>query len=399
MEKIVFHIDVNNAFLSWTAIKLLNEGYKTDIRTISAIIGGDEQARSGIVLAKSIPAKKKGITTAETLYQARKKDKNLKIFPPDYEWYEYNSNRLFDLLQTYTPDIEIASIDECYLDYGKVKMLYGPEVDFAYALKDKIEKELKFTVNIGIGENKLCAKMASDFEKPNKVHTLYRNEIEEKMFPLPVGELFGIGKKTVPKLNQIGIFTIKDLATINEIKLKRHFKNQANYMIQIANGIRYDEVDSIKHTNTSISHETTLTKDTSDKEILYKELFKLSVMVGRRVRLQKEYATVICVVIKTCFFKKISHQKKLKNGTNISSEIFHFSKEILDEFYDSTPVRLIGIRLDGLEKDRTYQTSLFEKPVYRDKELKIDLVVDDINTKYGELIVKRASLFNKKSKL
>ena len=201
MDRIIFHIDVNNAFLSWTAIDLLKRGYKYDIRNSYAVIGGDEKARSGIVLAKSMPAKKLGIYTSETLYSARKKCKVLKVYQPNYKFYSEMSKKLFELLKNYSPDIEIASIDECYMDYGKVKNIYGDPIEFAYKLKKEIKDILGFTVNIGIANNKLCAKMASDFSKPDKVHTLFETEIKEKMYPLKIDDLFGIGKKTAPKFH------------------------------------------------------------------------------------------------------------------------------------------------------------------------------------------------------
>src|SRR5574344_1998019 len=221
MKRVIMHIDVNNAFLSWTAVDMLKNGATIDIRNEVAVIGGDESKRRGIVLAKSIPAKKYGIMSAETLYSARKKYFKLKVYPPNYKLYEAMSKSLFELLNKYTPDIEIVSIDECFLDYGKVKNLYGDELDFAYKLKDEIYNTLGFTVNIGIANNKLCAKMASDFTKPNKVHTLYSYEVKEKMWPLPIGELFGIGKKTVPKLQAIGIEKISDLANYDLLRLSR----------------------------------------------------------------------------------------------------------------------------------------------------------------------------------
>ena len=394
MRNIIFHIDVNNAFLSWTAVKLLNEGYNIDIRNIVSVIGGDEEARSGIVLAKSTPAKKLGITSAETIYQAKKKATNLKVYKPDYKYYEEMSNKLFNLLQKYSPDIEVASIDECYLDYGKVRLLYGDEMQFAQKLQKEINDELGFTVNIGIANNKLCAKMASDFEKPNKIHTLYNYEIEEKMYPLPVGDLFGIGKKTALKLNEIGIYTIGELANYNDLKLKRYFKNQAINMINTARGIDNSIVDSTAHIPKGIGHEFTLINDTNNKEILYEQLFLLANMTAKRLRNNNKYAKVICVVIKDVFFKRKSHQRKLKNATNTTNEIYKQAKEIFDEFYDNEPIRLIGIRLDNLVDDVEFQVSLFESYDYRQKEEKIDSVVDDINLKYGCNIVKKASLFN-----
>ena len=175
MERIIMHIDVNNAFLSWTALDLLEKGYPEDIREIEAIIGGDESRRAGIVLAKSTPAKRKGVVTAETIYQAKRKCPNLKIFPPSHEMYKRKSKELFNLLTKYTPDIEVASIDECYLDYTKVKNMYGDELEFAKKIQKEIKDNLGFTVNIGIANNKLCAKMASDFSKPYKIHTLYQH--------------------------------------------------------------------------------------------------------------------------------------------------------------------------------------------------------------------------------
>ena len=199
MERIIMHIDVNNAFLSWTALYLLEQGYQTDIRNIEAIIAGDPKKRSGIVLAKSTPAKRKGVKTAETIYEAKRKCPNLKIFKPTYEMYKRKSEELFKILKSYTPDIEKASIDEGYLDYGKIKNIYGNELEFAKKLQNQIKEELGFTVNIGIANNKLCAKMASDFTKPNRVHTLYKNEIKQKMYTLPIENLFGVGKQTAEK--------------------------------------------------------------------------------------------------------------------------------------------------------------------------------------------------------
>ena len=202
MKRIIFHIDVNNAFLSWSAVKLLSEGYKIDIRQIPSIIGGDESSRHGIVLAKSPVAKKYGIKTAETIYSARKKCPDLKIFPPNMEYYKEMSKKMIDYISNYSPDLEQFSIDECFLDLTGTTYLYDDILTLAYKIKDEIFKKFGFTVNIGIGNNKLCAKMASDFEKPNKVHTLYENEIANKMWPLPIEDLFMVGEKTANRLKK-----------------------------------------------------------------------------------------------------------------------------------------------------------------------------------------------------
>jgi len=397
MSRIIFHIDVNNAFLSWTAVELLEQGYKYDIRNSYAVIGGDESARHGIVLAKSMPAKKMGIKTADTLFSARKKCPALRVYKPNYKMYQEKSNMLFEYLKSYTPDIEIASIDECYIDYGKVSNLYGDAVSFAYKLKDEIYEKFGFTVNVGIANNKLCAKMASDFSKPNKVHTLWESEVETKMYPLPIGELFGIGKKTTEKLQNLNIHTIGDLANTDPIFLSKYFKNQATHMINSARGINDLPVISEIIDPTSISNEITLSHDITSKNMLYPYLDSLASQVALRLRKQKKYAHVVVVVLKDNKFRRKQHQKKIKNATNITKEILEISKEILDEMYDETPVRLIGLRLDGLVDNVMYQPSLFEDIESRNDDSIIDNLLDTLQDKYGFNAIKKGNQLKHKT--
>ena len=389
MEKIIMHIDVNNAFLSWTALYLLEKNYQIDIRNIEAIIAGDPKKRKGIVLAKSTPAKRKGIKTAETIYEAKRKCPNLKIFTPTYEMYKRKSNELFNLLKTYTPDIEKASIDECYLDYGKIKNIYGNELEFAQKIQKQIKDNLGFTVNIGIANNKLCAKMASDFSKPNKIHTLYKNEITQKMHPLPIENLFGVGKQTAAKLKYLNIKTIGDLAQKDEYSLKKIFKNNAKHLIEIANGIDNSPVDSKEYKPKGISNEITLIEDKTEKYELYKYLSVLSEKISSRIRKENKYAKTISIILKDNKFKRYSHQKKLKNPTNNYNDIYNYSKEILNEFYNNEPIRLIGIRLEDLQEEKRHQISLFETE--SEKNEQIDKIIDQINNKYGKQVLKRAS--------
>lgn len=391
MEKIIMHIDVNNAFLSWTAIDLLNHGYKYDIRKSYAVIGGDPKKRSGIVLAKSMSAKKLGVVTGETLYSARKKCTVLKSYYPNYHFYQEMSKKLFELLYKYTDDIEIASIDECYLDYTKIKHLYGDEVAFANKIKKEIYDTLGFTVNIGIANNKLCAKMASDFEKPYKVHTLYANEVKQKMYPLPIGDLFGIGKKTVPKLEQLGIKTIEDLANYDPNKLSLYFKNQAVRMIESANGISSDIVKSVRDERKCLSNETTLEYDFTSKIEIIPVLREISLNLAKILRKDNKYCNVVEVHLKDNMFKSFSHQKKLNNATNLSDEIFNTAKQLLDEMYNNEPIRLIGIRLDKLTNISNHQVSLFEEINDRDNNIKLEKTIDNLQDRFGFNIIGRAN--------
>ena len=392
MAKIIMHIDVNNAFLSWLAVLRLKEGYKIDIRNTYAVIGGDEKARSGIVLAKSMPAKRKGVVTAETIYSARKKCPGLKVYPPNYNWYKKMSDSMFKLISNYTPDIEKMSIDECFIDYTPVKHLYGDEIKFAYKIKNEIKEKLGFTVNVGVANNKLCAKMASDLSKPDKVHTIFRNEVKEKMWPLPINELFGIGKSTSVKLNNLGIKTIGNLANYDENELYKHFKNQAFDMINAANGIGSDFVNSEKEDPKGIGNETTLRNNIYHREELYPYLLALSENVTLRLRKQEKYAYVIVVTLKDKYFKRTSHQKKLVNATNLTEEVFETTKEILKEMDVSNGIRLIGVRLDNLVDNSVHQVSLFENTKARDDNKALEKTVDKLKEKYGFKVIDKASL-------
>lgn len=385
MERIILHIDVNNAFLSWSAIDLLNKGSKYDIRNSYAVIGGDEKARRGIVLAKSNSAKKMGIVTAETLYSAKKKCPALRIYPPNFEFYHLMSNRLFEILHKYTSDIEVASIDECYMDYGKIKRLQGNEIEFAYKVQKEIFDTLGFTVNIGIANNKLCAKMASDFSKPFKVHTLYQNEIKEKMHPLPVGDLFGVGKKTAAVLKEMGINTIGDLANCDLLELQKRFKNQALHLINIANGIDNSEVISYKTDPKCISTSSTLPIDAKRVNEILPLLREQAEKIGLELRKENKYAYVIAAICKNKDFQNSSKQTKLANPTNISKEIFEIVSKLMEQIWDKNGVRLVGIRVSSLVSNYYYQVSFFDNKEIskKEKDETLEKTIDKLKEKYG----------------
>ena len=392
-ERLIFHIDVNNAFLSWSAVLLLKEGYKKDIRKIPSIIGGREDKRSGIVLAKSPVAKKYGIKTAETIYQAKKKCPSLEIYPPNYRWYYQKSRELFDYLKDYSPLLEQFSIDECFLDMTGTNYLYKDYYKLALKIKEDIKEKFGYTVNIGIGNNKLCAKMASDFEKPDKVHTLLKEEIKEKLWPLDVGDLFMVGKRTKEELNKLNIYTIKDLAFASDTILERKFKNQAKHLKEAALGIDNSKVEPRSNKTTSISTTETLAHDYTEEEKLKEVLFRQTEDVTRELRKQKQYATTVAVIYKNSDFRSYSAQSKLKNPTNSTKEIYKLVLEIFDKSYKKDPIRLIGVRLADLKEKKEKQMNLFEEVTNEEeKEEEIQKTIDDINQKFGKSIVSPASL-------
>ena len=398
MEKrIIFHIDVNNAFLSWTAVDLLEKGYGTDIRKIPAIIGGDESRRHGIVLAKSPIAKKYGIVTAETLYSARKKCPSVKIYPPDYKLYYEKSSLFHSYLRNLSPNVEKYSVDEAFVDLTGTKYLYDDYIKLAYKIKDDIKSMYGFTVNVGIANNMLCAKMASNFEKPDRVHTLFMDEVNEKMWPLPIEDLFMVGKSTSAKLRMLGINTIGDLANTDIDILSKHFKNQAGFLKNSANGIDDSKVEAFSSKNPSISVSETLTKDISDKEELKEILFRQTDDVARQLRKRNKYCSVVAIIYKNSEFVSYSKQKKLNNPTDITREIYNNLIDLLNISFRNEPIRLIGVRISDFSDEANQQISLFDEVdiVQKEKEDNMQKLLDEINNKFGNNSIMPASMKKK----
>ena len=390
MEKQILHVDVNNAFLSWTAVEMLKQGSKIDIRQIPAIIGGDESKRSGIVLAKSMKAKECGIKTADTIYQARIKCPNLKIFPSNFPVYRKYSNQLYQLLLEYTDKIERFSIDECFLDMTNY-LRNDTLLNKGYEINRRVKKELGFTVNVGVANNKLLAKMASDFTKPDRVHTLWKEEIPQKMWTLPVSELFMLGKKTVPKLYNMQIKTIGDLAKTDKNKLEKKFGKHGILMWEYANGIDTSEVKYLPEKPKCIGNSVTLPKNISDIGKLEEIVLTITEQVAYRLRKEKLYANTVNVQLRTKNFEDTSHQKKLPEAIDTTKQIYITAKELLHEMYHKgQEIRLVGVRVDNLTDKKEEQISLFNN-TKNDKQEKLDKVIDQLKNKYGYNSVTRAT--------
>jgi len=388
-ERIILHIDVNNAFLSWTAVDMLKKGHKIDIRNRYAIIGGDESQRRGIVLAKSTLCKQKGVVTAETIYNARKKCPYLEIYPPNYKLYKEYSDLMYNYLLQYTDIIERYSIDECFLDYTDSRILFGDPINLAYKIKEDIKKQYGFTVNIGIGNNKLSAKMASDFSKPDQVHTLFESEIKEKMWPLPIEDLFMIGKSTSKRLRELGINTIKDLALADPYYLIKYFKNRSIPMIESANGIDNSKVEYEYTDPKSISHSTSLAYNYKIKEEIYQVLKQLSKDTGEKLRERNLYALNVSIWLKYVDFTKVSKQMKLNNPISSDIDIYNNAIKLFNKIWNEEPIRALCVGVSDFTKTNSIQLDLFnskkiKEPKKQDKRLQETL--DKLNKKYNNII-------------
>ena len=390
MQRIILHIDVNSAFLSWSALKLLEEGYKKDIRNEVSVIAGDPSKRHGVIVAASVPAKKMGIRPPTNLFEARKLCKDLIVIKPDRNYYFKKSNQMITLLKKLFDKVEQYSIDECFVDYTSYKKIYGDEIKFAHKLKNEIYKRFGFTVNIGIGNNKLCAKMASDFEKPNKVHTLYENEFKDKVWHLDISNLFMAGKSACKTLRELNINTIGDLANSDKNMIIRHLKSHGKLLWEYANCIDNSEIDIDRYNDRKgIGFSSTLEYDMDDKEEIYEYLYGFSKDISKKLKEKKVYASNITVTIRNNEFKTYNHGHKYLNSINETEEIYQKAIELFNNIWKKEPIRLIGLRVTDFTDSNNYQLSLFEENKKVNNDIKTDEIINNINNKFGKNIIKK----------
>ena len=391
MERLIFHVDVNSAFLSWEAARRVKEGLP-DLREIPSCIGGDPKSRRGIVVAKSIPAKKYGVTTGEPVSMALRKCPELVCVPGDFTLFETCSRALKKICASYAPVMESFSIDEVFLDMSSTEKIYPDPVKLAHEIKDRIREELGFTVNIGIGTNKLLAKMASDFEKPDKVHTLFPAEIPTKMWPLPVRDLLFLGKASEQKLIKAGIKTIGEMARYPETEIQRLLGEKTGHQLyEYANGRDDSPVRGEREEAKGYSAETTVEEDIVTYEQAFSLLLAQCDVVAARMRKDGKKCSCVSVTYRMLDFRTRSHQKKLGNPTDVTEEIFAQIKNLLRECWQCQPLRLIGVALTDLTSDDFRQMSLFENTENHEKQKKVDGVVDDIRKRFGNGMIVRGS--------
>lgn len=391
MNRVIFHIDVNSAFLSWEAVyRRYHLGGKLDLREIPSAVGGDVTKRHGIILAKSTPAKKYNIKTGESVPEALRKCPDLVLVPPNYNLYQKSSKAFIDILKEYSPNVEQYSIDEAYMDMTGTQSLFGEPEKIANEIRERIHNELGFTVNVGVSSNKVLAKMASDFKKPNLVHTLWLSEIKEKMWPLPVSELFFVGRATTRKLYGIGIKTIGELAQTDLSIIKSHFGKHGDVIWSFSNGIDFSAIEPVPPPNKGYGNSTTIAFDVTDANTAKLVLLSLAETVSARLRDDDVKIKVISVGIRDYNLGYYSHQKKLKTATNITREIFESACQVFDEMWDRIPIRHLGIHTSQVVTEEARQLNLFDNVDYEKLE-RMDRAVDNIRKRVGVDSIIRAS--------
>lgn len=394
-QRIIFHVDANSAFLSWTAayrIKVLGESL--DLREVPSVVAGDKASRHSIILAKSSPAKKFGIQTGEPLFQALEKCPDLIVVPPDYSLYVEASRHFVQMLRQFSPHVEQYSIDEAWVDMTGTERLFGAPRLAAEKMRQRIWEELGFAVNIGISTNKLLAKMAGDFEKPNKVHTLFPEEMAQKLWPLPVRDLFLVGPATEKKLKPLGIYTIGELARTDPGTLRRRLGKHGETIWHFANGRDADAVLTEPTENKGYGNSVTTARDVATYDHAHQVLLSLCETVAMRMRKDGKCGGCISVNLRTASFQQFSHQSVLPGATNITQEIFRQACKIFDEAWDGvTPLRQLGVQVTRLSREPYQQYDLFSglSAQQYEKKLRLDETVDALRDKFGEEIIHRAA--------
>ena len=425
-ERTIFHVDVNSAFLSWSALKKLrDEPGSVDLRTIPSAVGGDVKTRHGIITAKSIPAKRYGIQTAEPVVKALQKCPQLVLVPPDFQTYHAYSRALMDILAQYSSLLQQMSIDEAYLDMSDRIAPGDREAAKMWArrIREQVKRELGFTVNVGISTNKLLAKMASDFEKPDRTHTLYPDEVPSKMWPLPIDSLHGCGKSTAQKLQLVGINTIGEAAASDPMLLQSILGQKSGaYIYNSANGISRSPVVAEREQAKSISNERTLSEDV-DRENYHTNgipvIRELAEKVASRMQKKGLSGQTVTFQVKSSEFDRYSRQASLSEATDRAEEIESAALMLADRllngpdglFEAGMTIRLIGVGVSRLTEKQIHQMDLFEwadrnleeekrkeekrrvtaeeNEKRKAKQARLDKMMEMINNRYGTGTVKK----------
>lgn len=392
MKKVIFLVDMNAFYISCEMVR------NPELRGRPAAVAGDPKNRSGIILAANYEARKFGIKTTMVLHEAKKLCPNIAFVPPDHGYYQKMSNKVMELLSRYTPVIQVNSIDEAWLDLTGCEALFGEPVEIANKIMADVQNELGLWCSIGISENKFLAKMASEIKKPLGITEMWIKDVPEKLWPMDIREMYGIGKQTEQKLHKLRIYKVGDLARSDKALITKHFGKAGIEMHQHANGIDTSPVAvSTAHDSKSISRSTTLSMDTIDIRLIEKVLLDLAEEVGTEARQNNYKGKTVSIVIKYSDFQSMTRQKTVA-PTYLTKEIYQTGLALINENWDrKRMIRLLGIGINNFQEDENEQLSFFDDlglENKNEKEEKLERAMDSIREKFGSDKIKRAKSFS-----
>ncbi len=398
MRRVIFLVDMNAFFISCEMAK------NPELKGHPAAVAGDPKNRTGIILAANYDARAFGVKTTMLIHEALKLCPGLILIPPNHRLYEKKSKEIMEVLSRYTPVLQQNSIDEAWLDLTGCDLLFGDPLAIANRIMDDIRSELDLWCSIGISNNKFLAKMASERKKPLGITELWEKDVKEILWPLNVGEMYGVGKQTEKRLNEIGIMTIGDIACCDIKILISNFGKYGNELKRLANGIDPSPVTANPKTESkSIGRTTTLSNDTVDIEFARSVLLSLAEEVGEEARRSNFKGKTVSIVIRYSDFKTITRQKSIP-ASFLTRDIYNKGCELLEENWDKRkPVRLLGIGLASIDEDMPDQLSIFDVNEELDDEIKreenLERAMDEIRLRFGSDKLKRAKLVNEQKEL
>lgn len=390
MSRCIFHVDMNNFYASVECM------YDPSLNNVPMVVGGDEQARHGIVLSKNEIAKKVyGVRTGEILWQVRKRCPDLVVVYPHQDKYLKFSKMAMELYGEYSDRVESFGLDEAWIDVTHFGAENGKKL--ADGLRSKIKNEMGLTVSVGVSFNKVFAKLGSDMKKPDATTVLTENNYRRYVWPHDVSELLYVGRATCGKLKRLGIETIGDLACFNKAYLHDKMGKWGDVLWAYANGLDSTPV-ALKESNAqikSIGNSTTTPRDLLCDEDVKLVLFSLSDSVSHRLRMSGLWGNVAAINVRDNELISFERQCKFSRPTQLSSEIAEQAFDLFKNNYDwSKPVRSIGVRVTDLQEERNIQLDFFGLENKRDTLARLEKTADDIRRRFGNDSIYRASMLN-----
>lgn len=387
MSKVIVHIDLNAFFARCEEIK------DPSLENKPVAIGHD--GRGGIVSTCSYKAREYGVSSAMPMFKAKQLCPNLIILPVDYRFYTMMSHQFINFIKRYTKIVEQASVDECFADFTNAIKGVKNVPEFFKKLQADLYKETKLKCSIGVGTTKFIAKMGSDYKKPMGLTIIHKSDIPQILYPLPLEKMFGIGKKTCPRLKKKGINTIGDLANAcnnNEAEMKEELGKFFYVIKDWINGKGSDEVITEEWDPKSIGNSTTLMSDTNNKETIASTFRWLAKEVSNRAIRQNKLGPTIQIVVKESDFVVHNKSITLENPTNNYDVIFDTAMKLYEKNFSNLTVRLLGITLQNLidQKDIAIQMSIFDYQMH-EEESATKLLINDLNRRMKKKVLIRAS--------